>query len=167
MAQEMALRHPSRVDHLLLVGTYARADAKRRLLLEQWRELARIDAPLEVMIRDRLLWTAQDETLGQTDLIAAMIDFFKRDGAPSPPEVFARQCDACLEHDALGRLAEIPHPTLVVCGRNDLLTPPSLHRPLAERIPNARLVTIASGAHLVMVESVATFNRSILQFLEE
>ena len=165
VAQELALRHPERVRRLVLVGTYARPDAKRRMLLTQWRDLARIDAPLEVMIRDRLLWTAQDETIEQTDLIEAMIDFFKRDGAPLTADLFARQCEACLRHDSESRLPQIRQPTLVVCGRNDLLTPPSLHQRLVDGMPNARRVTIASGAHLVMVESGETFNRSVLQFL--
>ena len=63
VAQELALRHPQRVERLVLMGTFARPDAKRRMLLEQWRELARSDAPLSVMIRDRLLWTAHDDTI--------------------------------------------------------------------------------------------------------
>ena len=42
VAQQLALRHPDRVERLVLVGTYARPDAKRRLLLQQWRELALI-----------------------------------------------------------------------------------------------------------------------------
>ena len=47
VAQEMALRHPDRVDRLVLTGTYARPDAKRRLLLEHWSELARGGASLQ------------------------------------------------------------------------------------------------------------------------
>ena len=82
VAQELALRHPRRVDRLVLVGTYARPDAKRRLLLEQWRELARSGASIETLVRERLLWTLQDDTLEQQDLIDAMVEFFTRDGAP-------------------------------------------------------------------------------------
>lgn len=167
VAQELALRHAARLRRLILVGTYARPDAKRRMLLTQWRELARLDPPLEILIRDRLLWTAQDETIEQTDLIEAMIEFFKRDGAPLTADLFVRQCDACLAHDTEARLGDIHHPTLVVCGRNDQLTPPSLHQPLAERIPDARRVTLSYGAHLVMVESAELFNHSVLQFLED
>ena len=55
VAQELALRHPRCVERLVLVGTFARPDAKRRLLLEQWRDLARAGASLETLLRERLL----------------------------------------------------------------------------------------------------------------
>jgi len=167
VAQELALRHPRRVERLVLMGTYARPDAKRRLLLEHWRELARSNAPLATMIRDRLLWTAHDDTIAQVDLIESMIEFFERDGAPLSPELFARQCNACIDHDTSSRLGEIRQPTLVICGAHDLLTPPKLHRELASGIRDARLVTVPSGAHLVMVEAAETWNRAVLQFLAE
>jgi pimeloyl-ACP methyl ester carboxylesterase len=165
--QELALRHPERVERLVLCGTWSRPDSKRRLLLENWRELALAGAPRDVMIRERLLWTLQDETLEQHDLIESMIEFFKRDGAPLTPQLFARQCEACLGHDSADRLHEIRQPTLVVCGRQDALTPPRFHRELADEIPAAQLVTIAYGGHLVMAESARVFNRAVLQFLAE
>ena len=137
------------------------------MLLEQWRDLARNEVPLEMIIRDRLLWTAQDDTIEQTDLIEAMIEFFTRDGAPLTLDLFARQCQACLDHDTLDRLSRIRQPTLVLCGRNDSLTPPKFHRQLADEIPDARLVTISYGAHLVMVESAEAFNRTVVDFVKE
>jgi pimeloyl-ACP methyl ester carboxylesterase len=167
VAQEMALRHPNRVERLTLTGTFARPDAKRRLLLEHWRDLAGEGAPLEVLIRERLLWTLLDETLEQTDLIQSMVEFFARDGAPLTEDVFARQCDACLGHDTTDRLGEIRHRTLVLCGEQDRLTPPSLHRQLADAIPDAHLVSISYGAHMVMVESAEHFNRIVLQFIAD
>jgi pimeloyl-ACP methyl ester carboxylesterase len=167
VAQEVALRHPERLDRLVLAGTYARPDAKRRLLLEHWRGLAGAGLPIEAVIRERLLWTLLDETLEQTDLIQSMIDFFTRDHAPIDADVLVRQCDACLGHDAADRLGDIRSRTLVICGERDLLTPPSLHRLLAEGIPDAHLVTIPYGAHLVMVESAEHFNKMVLQFMSD
>jgi len=165
VAQELALRHPERVTRLVLVGTYARPDAKRRALLELWRDLARRDTPIDVMIRERLLWTLQDDTMEQRDLVDSMVEYFTREGMPMTSGMFARQCDACIGHDTLDRLREIRCETLVLCGRNDRLTPPRFHRQLADEIPDARLVTFAYGAHLVMVESVESFNRTVMQFL--
>ena len=54
----------------------------------------------------------------------------------------------------------------MICGRHDRLTPPTLHRELAEHIPNARLVVLQYGAHLVMVESAERFNQVVMSFLD-
>jgi pimeloyl-ACP methyl ester carboxylesterase len=165
-AQQLALRHADRVDRLVLVGTWARPDAKRRLLLEHWRDLARAKTPLEVHIRERLLWTLDDESFEQTDLIEAMVEFFTRDGAPLTEDLFARQCEACLHHDTLGRLRELTQPTLVLCGGEDALTPVKLHRQLADAIPRARLATLEHTGHLVMAEAAERFNSTVLRFLQ-
>lgn len=166
-AQEFALRHPLRLDRLVLVGSYARPDAKRRMLLEKWKEMARLDTPLSVQVRERLLWTLEDDTMEVTDLIDSMIDFFTREGTPVSNDLFIRQCDACLGHDVHDRLRQIHARTLVVGGRHDQLTPPKFQRALADEIPDARLVTLSFGAHLVMAESAQRFNQLVLQFLSE
>jgi pimeloyl-ACP methyl ester carboxylesterase len=167
-AQEFALRHPTRLERLVLVGCYARPDAKRRLLLEKWQAMANEGTSTEIFLRERLLWTLQEETLEQTDLIDAMARSFQGDGGlPMSPDLVARQCQACLDHDTLDRLHEIAAPTLVMCGRNDQLTPPKFHRQLADEIPGGRLVTFQYGAHLVIAESAERFNQSLLGFLAE
>ncbi|MEN8181168.1 MAG: alpha/beta fold hydrolase [Myxococcota bacterium] len=166
-AQEVALRHPDRVDRLVLVGSYARPDAKRRFLLEKWREMARAGTPDAVFVRERLLWTLQDETLEQSDIIQAMVEFFDRGAAPVSAELLVRQCDACLGHDTADRLRHIRHRTLVVSGRQDQLTPPRMQRVLADGIHHARLVTFSYGAHLILLEAAERLNQVVLQFLRE
>lgn len=167
VAQQLALRHPRRVGRLVLVGTYARPDTKRRFLLEQWRLMLERGLALEVHVNERVLWGLQDETLEQTDVLEPMMRFFERDGAPLRDDVFARQIEACLAHDTLAELARIRAPTLVLCGRNDQLTPPRLHRELADAIPGARLVTLSYGGHLVAAEAAPRFNEVVLEFLDE
>lgn len=167
VAQELALAAPERVDKLVLVGTYARPDAKRRLLLQQWKEMARADASQDLLMRNRLLWTLHEETLDDTELVDGMIAFFRRDGPAAPTDVFARQCDACLGHDALDRLPDITCPVLLVCGQQDQLTPPRLHREMSERLPDGRLVTLTHAGHLVAAETAERFNHVVEQFLDD
>jgi pimeloyl-ACP methyl ester carboxylesterase len=167
VAQQIALRHPDRVRRLVLVGTYGRPDRKRRILLEQWKRMVAQGMPLEVQVNERLLWGLQDETLEQGDLIDAMVSFFEREGAPLSGDLFSRQCDACLAHDVQDSLRRVRAPTLVMCGRNDQLTPPRFHRELADEIPHARLVTLTYGAHLIAAESATRFNEVVLDFLDE
>jgi len=167
VAQQLGLEHPERVGRLALVGTYARPDRKRRLLLEQWKEMARADESQDLLMRNRLLWTLRDETLDDAELVDGMIEFFRRDGPALPTEVFVRQCDACLGHDVHDRLPELRTPTLVVCGERDQLTPVRLHRELDERLPDGRLVVLPHAGHLVEVETADRFNHVVEQFLDE
>lgn len=166
-AQELALRHPERVERLVLTGTYARPDAKRRILLEKWRAMAHAGVPQEVWGLERLLWTLTDETLEQSDLVEAFERSFPGEALPISRDLLVRQCEAGLEHDAHERARDIPHPALVLCGRHDVLTPPRLHRELADALPNGRLVSFGDAAHLVLAESAERFNRTVLQFLAE
>jgi len=167
VAQHTALDRPERVARLGLVGTYARPDPKRRLLLEQWKQMVRADRSQDLLMRNRLLWTLRDETLDDTELVDAMIGFFRRDGPAAPPGVFERQCDACLGHDLLDRLGSLGQPTLVICGERDQLTPPRLHRQMQECLPDARLVVLPHAGHLVEVETAERFNQVVEQFLDE
>jgi pimeloyl-ACP methyl ester carboxylesterase len=167
VAQRLGLDHAGRVGRLVLVGTYARPDPKRRLLLEQWKEMLRADRSQDLLMRNRLLWSLRDETLDDTELVESMIGFFRRDGPAAPPEVFARQCDACLGHDVLERLPELATPTLVVCGERDQLTPVRLHRELAGKLRDGRLVVLPYAGHLVEVETADRFNGVVEQFLDE
>ena len=167
IAQELAIAHPSRVASLILVGTYARADAKRRMVLDLWKSMVELHVPAELRIKKRMIWTLGDSTLGQEDLIEAMWRFYLRDDAPMDDRVFVRQAEACMAHDALERIAEIIAPTLVVCGEGDILTPPHLAREVVARIKGSRLVLLPNAGHLVAAEQAPRFNRLVNRFLAE
>ena len=167
IAQELAVTHSARIASLVLVGTYARADAKRRMVLDLWKSMVELHVPAELRIKKRLIWTLGDATLEQTDLIEAMWRFYLRDDAPMDDRVFARQAQACIAHDALDRLGEIVAPTLVVCGEGDILTPPHMSRELTGRIKGARLVLLPNAGHLVAAELAPRFNRLVNRFLVE
>ena len=167
VAQELALAHPERVASLILAGTYARADAKRRVVLDLWKTMVELKVPAELRIKQRLIWTLGDATMEQEDLIEAMWRFYLRDDAPMEDRVFVRQAEACIAHDALERLDKITAPTLVVCGEGDILTPPVLARQLVSRIKDSRLVLLPNAGHLVAAELAPRFNRLVNRFLAE
>jgi pimeloyl-ACP methyl ester carboxylesterase len=167
IAQELALAHPRRVASLILVGTYARADAKRRAVLDLWKRMVELGVPAEIRIKKRLCWTLGDATMEQEDLIDAMWRFYLRDDAPMDDRVFARQAEACIAHDALDRIDRIEAPTLVVCGEGDILTPPKLSRQLVSRIKDSRLVLLPNSGHLVAAELAPRFNRLVIRYLKE
>ncbi|ALG74039.1 3-oxoadipate enol-lactonase [Azospirillum thiophilum] len=71
--------------------------------------------------------------------------------------------DADLRADTAG----IKAPTLVICGEEDVVTPPDLARELAARIPGARLELLPGAAHIPGVEKPAELAALIDGFLGE
>ncbi len=165
VAQELALEHPDRVQSLVLVGSYARADGKRKMLLGLWKRMAEVGMPREIWVGTRLCWTLSEPTLEQSELIDAMMRFQLDTEPPMDEQVIARQVEACLGHDTLEQLPTIQAPTLVVTGENDILTPPHLSRQLAQGIPDSELVLMAGAGHLAMAEVAPRFNRLVERFI--
>jgi 3-oxoadipate enol-lactonase len=165
--QKAALAAPDRFRKLALVGSWARPDARRRLLLTEWAALARANTPAASMTRQRLIWTFSEEALEQSAVIEPAIAHLDDGLTPLTGETFARQCDACLSHDTLERLPSLDHSTLVLCGRRDILTPSKFSREIAEAMPNARDVALSYSGHAVMAERPHRFNEIVEHFLDE
>ena len=72
---------------------------------------------------------------------------------------------ACDRFDVLSELESITTPALVVCGADDLLTPPKYSQFMSQKIPNAELTIVPQAGHMVMLEQPALVGDSISQFL--
>jgi pimeloyl-ACP methyl ester carboxylesterase len=67
--------------------------------------------------------------------------------------------------DSLGLLATIACPTLVLCGRQDALTPLARHEEIAAGIKGARLEIIEDCGHLSTLEKPAEVNSPLRRWL--
>ncbi len=165
--QEAALASPALFRRLVLIGSWARPDARRSLLLREWASLARAGISAASMTRQRLIWTFSDEALEHTELIDPGVARLDDGKTPLTGERFAKQCDACVSHDTLDWLSRLEHPTLTLCGRRDHLTPPKFGRAIAEAMPNARDVALSYCGHACMIERPERFNEIVSHFLDE
>ena len=68
--------------------------------------------------------------------------------------------------DSMDTLAKITCPTLILVGDQDAVTPPADSQLMAERIKDAKLVTISGAGHLSPMEQPRAFNRALRQFLQ-
>jgi 3-oxoadipate enol-lactonase len=161
-ALHLALRHPARVDRLVLADTSARFGADGTDV-EEWKRL-RLD-PLDAGI------TPAEMAPNVIDAITAVgfsgierdrtIEAFSRISSPG-----LRAAVECLpSHDVTNRLGEISRPTLVIVGELDEETPISYAETLASGIPDAELSVIPGVAHLTPAESPEEFNRLVDEFL--
>ena len=83
---------------------------------------------------------------------------------PKSYDRFFSQADACLTHDAFGRLSEIHVPTLVVGGEKDLALGGEASREIAAKIPGAQLLMYPQWGH-GLYEEAKDFNEKVQRFL--
>ena len=67
--------------------------------------------------------------------------------------------------DTTSYLSKIKIPTLVVCGSEDKLTPPSVMKLMADQIPNSKFITVEGAGHMIPIENPQLVNKSIKDFL--
>ena len=166
IAQELALRHAGLVSSLVLVSTYARAEALFRSQLEFWRWLAEV-APSERAFFEAIftwVYTPRAHADGSVDQIVEEALAFPHQQSI---EGFQAQVDACLAHDTADRLAQITAPALVVAGEFDILLPPRLGQAVAAGIPNARFELWPGEAHQPFQEVSEEFNTRLDDFWRE
>lgn len=74
---------------------------------------------------------------------------------------------ACDRFDVLSELESITTPALILCGEDDLLTPPKYSQFMSEKIPNAKLTIVPQSGHMVMLEQPGVVGGLITQFINE
>ena len=82
-----------------------------------------------------------------------------------PTSIATSRIDAIVEFDRTNDLPRIKVPTLVICAKDDILTPPYFSEELARAIPGAELTLMERGGHCASEVCVEEFNAAILGFI--
>lgn len=167
IAQELALRHPRLVRSLTLLCTWAEGDARFLHTIEAWMSLA-YRVPIEERYRYVVYpWIFSPEFLATKENVETAFQRSMAYPHQTKAEAIERQARGILAWNGTRakRLSAIRVPTLVMVGRDDILTPPAFSKDLAERIRRARLVVLPGG-HGFFLENPDPVNRTILRFLK-
>jgi 3-oxoadipate enol-lactonase len=169
IGMEFALRHPDRLDRLVLAGPAA---APARSVIDPisiWNWVKANDPSGEVFGGQQFTWLFSSAFLRNQQAVQETAALLASNPKPVGPEAYERQARAYLQFDASDRLGRIKAPTMVIVGEQDLLTPPWVAREVADGIPGARfeLVTGDGSSHVLPLERPDDFNQLVMQFLAE
>jgi len=153
IAMEYALAFPKRVRALVLVATAARFDLPPARL-DTWRNvlLGRAQQPFTT-----------DAFSPRTDLAVMREAWMEQ--VKTDPRVRYDDLVACNAFDITARLAHIAVPTLIISGRDDIITPLDRAETLHRGIRGAQLVVIDDAGHNVPTEKPAELNAAVSAFL--
>lgn len=166
VAQELALRHPRLVRSLVLACAWVRGDARFLHTIEAWMALA-YRIPVEERYRYLIYpWVFSPPFFEKKENIETAFQRALAYPHQTKAEAIERQGHGILAWNGtrLKRLGGIKAPTLVLVGKDDILTPPPFARALARQIRRARL-GVLPGGHGFFIEQAEVFNRTVLRFL--
>ncbi len=165
LALALAIRHPQRVRRLVLMGSVGVPFAITPGLEAVWGYQPSIDnmrALLDIFAFDRTLVT---DELAQLRYQASIRPGFQESFGAMFPAPRQRGVDAMVSAEA--DIRALPHPTLVVHGREDAVIPLSNSLTLAQWIRHAQLHVFGECGHWTQIEHAARFARLVEDFLAE
>jgi pimeloyl-ACP methyl ester carboxylesterase len=151
-------RHPRRVSHLILYGTFARGKA-----------IATEKVKTSLISLVRAHWGFGSKTLADIFMPgadAAGSELFARyQRECATPEIAAKILDLVYKTDVVHLLPSLRVPTLVLHRQRERTMPFRLGRELASLIPNARFVPLEGRDHLPWLGDPDSVLRAIAEFL--
>jgi aminoacrylate hydrolase len=159
IAQHLAIHAPERVGRLVLSATWAGPTEPFLALFALRQTVLQAVGPRAYLEQGGWLgnpgWWMMQNFAAFMDGVAARLAAF-----PGVETEMARMA-AVTAHDLRARLGEIGAPTLVICARDDAITPLPLSEELAMRIPGARLEILPTGGHFAPVTVPDSYARVI------
>lgn len=164
-ALAFARNHASRLRGLVFADTKAAADSDqaRRLRAEQADQVRKegTSAIAEAVIPKLLGQTSHEQ---RPQVVARVRDLIL---ANPPRGITDALAGLAARADSTPSLREIRVPTLVVCGEEDVITPPADAEALHAGIKGSRLELIPKAGHLANMEAPDAFNRALEAFLRQ
>jgi len=156
-------RHPTRLRSLVLADTKPSADTApaRQARAEQAAKVRREGtSAIADAFLPKLLGRTTHEKRSQVAARAREIIL-----ANPPRGISDALVGLAGRADSTPTLREIRVPTLVVCGEEDVITPPSEAEAMHARIVGSALELIPQAGHLANLENPEAFNRALVGFL--
>lgn len=163
IAQTIAVDHGDRVDKLVLVSSWAKADAFFRYVMGNRLAVLRgLGAEAYARATPYFLYPPEWISAHWPEIERG---FEALEFQPDDRRIMASRIDAILAFDRSTELGRIARPCLVLCARNDILAPPHLSKELAGLIPGSRLEVLDRGAHACHQTIPEVVNPILLDFL--
>lgn len=164
VAQQLTLDHPERIRSLILLSPFSHANSQLRNHLELLRERlssggmpAFLDAVIKLVVSPEFI-SANANEITEMKMECSRIN---------SPTAITHAIDACINFNVKNRISKISKPTLIISGRQDILSPIHLAEQIHLSIKNSKWEIMESVGHnLLIPEKIPTLAGIILEFMQ-
>ena len=159
IGQVIALTDPGVLDRVVLADTGHTQTPETK---KQWEERIRTAETrgMQPLVQPTLeRWFTEPFRSNQPEAV----DRIRKLIQSTPVPGYVGCCHAISNLNTTARLKEIEKPLLAIAGEQDAAAPGT--RYIGENVPGARLVMLASAAHIANIEQADAFNRALREFL--
>ena len=161
IAQGLAISYPDRVRALVLCDTGMRigsfASWEERIATVKESGLSKLVGPsMERWFTAAFRENRSVEMQGYANMLLRI-----------PQAGYLGACYALRDADLVQAASKINKPTLVLCGDQDIATPPDLGRELARAIPSANFSLINDAGHLACIEQPEAMAHQMMEFFRQ
>lgn len=153
IAMSLALAYPDLLKGIVLICTGARLRVLPAILEGVMKDK---ESTVRMIMMDYAFSKAAPQTTKETGFKEMM---------KSSAEVIYRDFAACDRFNVLGSLGAIKVPALIICGGDDILTPPAYGEYLHGEIADSEITFVESAGHMVMIEKPEAVNQAIAGFV--
>ena len=158
VAIELLARHHDRVQAVALVDSAAAIETAETLPLRE-KTIGALERNFARTVEGIIPFSLHPNSLANTAWVDGMRRMMHEVGAATA----IRQTRAVMARaDHRTMLASLTQPVLVVCGREDKVTPPPLSQELADLIPQAQLVWFDEAGHQTPIEQAPALAQLLL-----
>lgn len=166
VAAAFCARHRARIERLILSGCavgHGKLDnnVRQKKLSDRCDALATLGPAEHAQQRAHRLVSTRAQP-GALDAVIAVMATLNLTGYTQAAHVLS----TAHIYDDVAMFVHAPPPTLVICGKDDVITTPDSTGGVAQAIPGAVFKTIANAGHAPYVEQSATYNTAIRSFLD-
>lgn len=167
IGQQLAIHFPDKVNKLILMCPWAYCDQRTKSIFEVMVHCkthfnpAEFSHFIQTLIYSNETWAKP----GKVDEFTADQQDALTDDLPQSLQGLKGQAAACIHHSVLEDLAHIPHPTLIIGGKDDAFIPAWMAEEMATTIPNADIHLYPKSGHAFHWENIEDFNPRVAEWL--
>jgi pimeloyl-ACP methyl ester carboxylesterase len=152
VAQRIALDSPRLLSGVIISGSGARLRVTPKILDHIMDDFT---ATVRFVVESCYTRDAPTDLIRQALKLARQV----------PAATFYANFIACNHFDVTGEIQHLSLPTLIIVGREDVMTPVKYSEYLHTAIKGSKLVILENGGHCVMHQAIAEYNDAVKEFI--